>query len=258
MATSAATKLIRSMASHVPSRSLIGLRRLRDLPLSVLHRPHEPEFALLARFGWHEPNVVDIGANRGQSIRSLNMVLAAPRIVAVEPNPVLAAHLRQRYPEVEVHNMGMALEPGEMELHVPRYGHTWWDTRASLAPAEAAEFLDASNFARFDPRRAALESVVVPVGPLDDLDLSPQLLKVDVEGVDDLVVRGAERTIARCHPVMLIERPSEQTTGFLSGRGYRAMDYDPATARLVDPGQVAGAFNTFFLTDRHRSELGVD
>jgi len=40
---------------------------------------------------------------------------------------------------------------------------------------------------------------------LDQFHLHPNLIKVDVEGFEPYVIRGARETIARCSPVMLIE-----------------------------------------------------
>ncbi len=41
--------------------------------------------------------------------------------------------------------------------------------------------------------------------PLDSLNLKPQLIKIDVEGFEPLVIKGAERTISTYTPVIIIE-----------------------------------------------------
>jgi hypothetical protein len=48
--------------------------------------------------------------------------------------------------------------------------------------------------------------IVVPVMPLDDLELTDVgLLKVDVEGHELAVLRGAVETITRCRPSLVVE-----------------------------------------------------
>lgn len=40
---------------------------------------------------------------------------------------------------------------------------------------------------------------------LDSLELSPDFIKIDAEGMDLKVLHGAKETIARCHPTIMIE-----------------------------------------------------
>jgi hypothetical protein len=43
------------------------------------------------------------------------------------------------------------------------------------------------------------------VFPLDDLDLAVDFIKIDVEGMELEVLKGAQQLVARCHPLMMIE-----------------------------------------------------
>lgn len=247
-------RTVRSAISYVPSPSLLRARRARDLPDRWRGRPHELDFNLLSHFEWTTPRVVDVGANRGQTIESLRCVLDDPRITAVEPNPILARQLGALYGEsVDVRAVGIGHEPGQFDLHIPRYGHTLWDTRASLDPDEARAFLSPAFFAGFRPARAGLEEVVVRVVPLDSLELEPSLLKMDVEGMDLEAVQGALRTIQRCTPVMMIERPQGRTVDELREHGYSPYRYDHESRRLLTDD--TDGLNTFFLTETHIATL---
>jgi FkbM family methyltransferase len=58
------------------------------------------------------------------------------------------------------------------------------------------------------PARGA-EGVALPIRALDDLlaaDLAVDFVKIDVEGYELEVVRGASNTIGRCKPVMIVEQ----------------------------------------------------
>lgn len=245
----------RSVVSYVPAPSLLAARRVRDLPQRLRKRPHESEFAALGFFDWNTatsstPLVLDIGANRGQSIRSVRMVLDHPRIVAVEPNPHLAAYLERAFGEsVQVLNKGIAAEAGSVTLNVPRYGHTLYDTRASIDRAEAESFVSSEHFAGFRPDRAGIEAYSVEVLPVDALDLAPDIMKVDVEGMDHLVVEGALGTIDRCGPLLLVEEPQPATREMLRARSYEAYGFD-APARALRRGDTSG-LNTFFCQESH-------
>lgn len=245
-------RLLRTAASYLPSDVVMRARVLRDKPRQWLHTPHEPEFELLRVFDRPGEQVLDVGANRGQSIDSLRMVLTDPEIVGVEPIPHLCAYLERSRPGVRVINQGIAGEAGQMELHIPRYGQALFDTRATLRHARAAEFLNPANFAFFRPARSGVETSLVKIGPIDDLGLNPYIIKIDVEGMDEDAIRGGLQTITSNKPALLIERPSSGTTKLLDGVGYQAVCYEPRGKRLVR-AQTASQriFNTLYFTEDH-------
>lgn len=246
-------RIARTAASYVPSTSLLGVRRLKDLPARVRGVPHEEDLAILGRFSWKRPVVIDVGANRGQSIASFRAVLDDPQIVAIEPNPLLARALHERLgPGVRVVSSGLGSEASTVELHLPRYGHTVYDTRASLDRDEALAFLGPQEFWAFDGARAGLEHVSVPIQTLDALDVDPMLLKIDVEGVDGPVVEGGLETIRRSKPVIVIERPSPNAVDWLDGLGYVAARAAGSEGFML---RDMNGLNTFFLTDGHLREL---
>lgn len=64
----------------------------------------------------------------------------------------------------------------------------------------------------------------VPIARLDSLGLSPSFIKMDVEGSELAVLKGATETIERCRPVMYIEndKPLKQEAliAFIEELGY--------------------------------------
>lgn len=66
-----------------------------------------------------------------------------------------------------------------------------------------------------------------PVHALDQLDLRLDWLKIDTEGAELHVLRGAEATIARCHPTIMLEHHfhidpncERDCSAWLAARGY--------------------------------------
>jgi FkbM family methyltransferase len=245
-------RLLRAGVSYVPSASLMPLREMRDLPRRVRRRPHELDFQLLAHLGLVRAKVVDVGANRGQSIRSVRIVLDGPDIVAFEPNPMLASYLHRRFEsrgQVTVHPVALGAEKGEFELFLPRYGHTVYDTRASLAAEQPRAFLSSPWFVGFDPTRAHVDSATVQVVPLDAYDLEVDVLKIDVEGAADEAIRGGLETIERCTPFIIVEDPPVVTRERLNSIGYTDFSYDPQDDRLLTGDHAT--LNTVFLQSDH-------
>jgi len=49
---------------------------------------------------------------------------------------------------------------------------------------------------------------------LDEFRLSPDFMKVDTEGYEYFVLRGAEETLKRCHPVLVVEQKPGHASRF--------------------------------------------
>ena len=119
----------------------------------MTRKPHESDYLAFRHFAPRQPKVVDVGANRGQAIESLRRVLHDPAIWSFEPNKDLALYLQRRFTaeEVKVYPNGLGSSNGTMTLYMPKYGHTVWDTRASIHESEARKHLSADTFWRFSP-----------------------------------------------------------------------------------------------------------
>lgn len=239
--------VFRTLGSYIGGLDSPRVREIRDTLLKFgRDAPHEPDFgALPSLIRTEAAQVVDVGANRGQSVRSLRLVLPSPHIVAFEPNPRLAGYIKRRYPSgVEVHEVALGRTTSQLNLYLPRYGRWSWDTRASLEAEAAEAAFSEEDFWRFDPNRVTVDHISVPVRALDAFELSPDLIKVDVEGRERAVIEGALATIARSRPVLLVEGDGAAVEDALNGLGYGRFRWDPETDEL---GAGPGKLNTFLL-----------
>jgi len=159
----------------------------------------------------------DIGANTG--FYSLLAARAGAAVVrAYEPVPPIADLLLHNCEQtfgvgagagtgpVTLHRLALSDRCGEATLFLPDQGHGLVETSASLNP----EF-----------RAVHSGSLVVPLSTLDqhlaDVPLDEGLtlvLKIDVESLEPQVLQGAEQTIARRRPAVLIEILPGSDLGF--------------------------------------------
>lgn len=125
----------------------------------------------------------DIGANRGDHTKL--MLARGAKVVALEPQPSLAAQLAQRLTNATVLAMAAGDAPGQAELHL-------------AAGRDDVASLEASWANHCDVPLTWENSVQVPVTTVDRLihdHGEPTLLKIDTEGFEDRVLRGLSRPV---------------------------------------------------------------
>ncbi len=188
-------------------------------------RTYEPEVSSVLRQVLSPGGtLVDVGANMGWfSLLGASVVGPAGRVVAVEPNPANVALLAS---SVE--------ENGFTNVQV-------FTVAASDRTGAVALETDGSNGRVIvidgPPHQPVRASWVVAAQPLDEL-VGPagvgrvDVVKLDVEGAEPLVLRGAASVLERCRPVVITEfypealdaSPWGSAAGYLEmlrGLGYR-------------------------------------
>ena len=188
----------------------------------VLRQPFEPEFRLLGRIELGAGVILDIGANRGQSIDAIRLFQPTARIEAFEPNGFLADQLARRHASdraLQLNRFGLGDVPARAPLHVPYYCGFMYDGLASFDRAEAAGWIGPHSMAWFDARRLETREVVCEVRMLDELSLEPSFVKMDVQGFEPHVLEGGARTLRRHKPLILMEN-SPGAEGWLAREGW--------------------------------------
>jgi FkbM family methyltransferase len=209
---------------------------------------HDRDFAALARLlQGPRPVVIDIGAHFGHSIESIKAIFPGAVIHAFEPNP--ACHealeaLRTRCPDsVFVYRYGLGAIVETKPLYVPR-------AAVAMLSEEDSRRDDVDRSWVADELRSPRSSdphvmeVELRVG--DELAISPDLVRIDVEGAEFEVLTGLIETLQRSRPVLLIENSRlEIVTPFLLELDYVPFCWHDETARLAP--YDGRAVNVFYL-----------
>ncbi len=138
--------------------------------------------------------LLDVGANRGQFSLMLRLLQPHVPIHAYEPQPGEAAVYRSVFhgaADVQLHETALGDQPGTAELHLSGRRDS-----SSLLPIGE---LQATLFAG----TAEVGTLGVPVATLDSLEShwresSRAMLKLDVQGFELSVLRGARAALKRC------------------------------------------------------------
>jgi len=139
----------------------------------------------------------DVGANTGLYSVLAARHLGGDRVHAFEPVPTIAGlcrdNLKLNSVAVTVHEVALSDRIGAATIYLPDAGHGLIETSASLSP---------------DFKSSAQPSFSVPTTTIDQLrpDFGAMsVLKVDVEGFEAQVLRGAEETIRSDQPIIAVE-----------------------------------------------------
>jgi FkbM family methyltransferase len=236
-------------------RAYALLRRVKITLRHLARRPHEPDFAGFALFPQRAGGLfLDVGANSGQSALAFRLYNRRSPILALEPNPALAADLRwagRLIRGFEFMVVAAGPEPGEATLYVPSIGQVEISGEASLLPSDdPAAYWQSRHLERGGAPlggAAGERRVRVDVVRVDDLRVAPAFVKIDVEGYALGVLQGMERTLRDHRPVVLAEVGDEgdALVAWLDERGFEAKIYEPASRSLRPP--TASAQNLFFV-----------
>jgi FkbM family methyltransferase len=236
-----------------------GVERLRrDLQHTwqrMMRLPFDPDFAALRMMAPRADELLlDVGSNQGLAIGAMRLFRPGSRIVAFEPNRRLAENLRRRFAgdrSIAVHDVGLDEAASNRTLYLPRYRGYPFFGLASMIREEAEGWLSEATMAGFDGRDLEVEALPCAVKPLDAFELRPTFIKLDVQGVEDRVIRGGMRTIEASRPVLMIESGASiaRCEALLQPLGYRTVACDGRG--WTD--DVRGRMNVFMLSGESNS-----
>lgn len=174
-----------------------------------MRRPHERDFRALALLNFNNPPLlVDAGGNVGQSVLSLYTLFPNAKVLSFEPNPTVFRKLQRltkKFPQLTVIPNGLSNETGEAELFIPSYNGNALSGLASFDYESAQGWLSKKWVAGFDPKKLTVTSKRVSLARLDDLELEPDFIKIDVQGLEYRVLAGGLETIRKYRPVIMAE-----------------------------------------------------
>jgi FkbM family methyltransferase len=191
----------------------------------------EPGLCLLPALITEPGAALDIGANRGDYTYVIQHVVGSGDTYVIEPLPVMCKRLRRLFPKAKILNMALSDRPGVMEMKIPLVDGKPLRSRATL-----------ERFNEIGETGALYEKVSVNTldALCDSLGICEiRYIKIDVEGHERQVFRGARKTLSRCHPILQIEieqrhhrEPIESMFAEVAEQGYAGFFFDQASNRL--------------------------
>lgn len=145
------------------------------------------------------PVVIDVGANLGVVALAISSIRPTGTVHAFEPGSQACKDLRasvaaNHFENVRCYQDALGGHDGTAVLVAPK-----WDASGSFIAGDfAASALHVSN--------PEVQVEEVAVRTLDSYGFQHvDLIKIDVEGQEDAVLRGATQTINKCQPIVIVE-----------------------------------------------------
>ena len=233
-------------------------------------RDHRAELAALRAAIAPGELAIDAGAHKGSFLYTLARAARPGRAIAFEPQPELASYLERacraaRLSNVTIERCALSDAEGERELLVPSDGFT-----------QGASFETSIGTER--PCRPVKVRTTTLDRYLQGNGTRVAALKLDVEGHEPALLRGAERTLAEHRPLLVLECEERhlgaggmaRLFAWLRERGYDGdfvergrlrplSEFEPSRHQRQGPGAFwneSGYCNNFVLRHRGR-DAGV-
>ncbi|MFB6420737.1 MULTISPECIES: FkbM family methyltransferase [Bradyrhizobium] len=229
----------------------------KDAAASYLPKPEYGGAAWTARA---DGLIIDIGANRGQSIRAFKKFRPQSSIVAFEPEPLSADRLKLRFAgdrSVSVLPYALGAKPGTIIIFVPSYGRWACDGMAATSREAATEWLsDSGRMYRFDQSKLTVSEHGIECRTLDSFAMAPSLIKVHAQGAELDILQGSERTLRQYQPALMCAFASDEISRFVSNIGYRPyVFHNGRFATGLAPRSITF---TWYLTEDHSRRVQIE
>jgi FkbM family methyltransferase len=180
-------------------RMTLDINDIRTAPFTILAEgPYEGfQAKILFKLGKESKQFLDVGANMGYYSLGLARINPLLNVQAFEPQPkthsVLSKNVisNQLSNQVTTHNIGLGSKEETLTMFIPAFTGS-----------------GGGSFADLHSEEGQAQKVVVPVKLLDDIipiDLSVDLMKIDVEGFEYEMLKGSLKTLIKFKPTVVIE-----------------------------------------------------
>jgi FkbM family methyltransferase len=139
-------------------------------------------------------NCIDIGCFKGEILQEVLKRCPNGKHMAFEPIPVFYEALQKRFhqKQINIHNIALSDNAGTTKFNY-------------VIDAPAYSGLKLRDY---DGKKPEIEIIEVKTDKLDDIlpnDYQVNFIKIDVEGAEFKVLKGANRTLTKSRPVIIFE-----------------------------------------------------
>ncbi len=225
-------KFVNFIKSFIEQRPFFWNLAWRFIHLNDIFLPHDPTYyALKLLINTKDDLIIDIGANTGISALSFRKLCPSNRIISFEPNIAHEDNLKsikKRIGNYEYELFGLGDKDDEFNLYIPKYKNIFLHTFSSIQKKSLLNALN-NHFNKKVLSKISIEVMRCKIKTLDSYNFSPSLIKIDVEGFEENVLRGSINTLRKHMPSLIFEvchGSLKEISSFLRGLGYEILNFD--------------------------------
>ncbi len=188
---------------------------------------YEKELAIIEQFADKSKDALDVGVYRG--VYSFKLSQNFKKVHAFEANPKLYPYIEKNLKKIihniSLYNFALSDKNGETILKLPK--------RSKSIFKNNIEELFQLGAASIHPHKTFKEyvEIVTKMKKLDDIKINNKIgfIKIDVEGHELEVIKGASRTIKENKPILLVEieerhskRTLNESISIINNFGYKS------------------------------------
>lgn len=178
---------------------------LFDYIMSISGFNFEKEYKIVNLIKKKLPIVVDIGANRGESIKNFLNLRKNLKIYSFEPKKKSFEFIKRKYKNknIKVFNFGIGNTQKKIDLYTPKiYNYEF----SGLSSTNFVNLNFRLNFF-FKKIKHNFKFIkeIIQIKKLDKLNLKADLIKIDAEGSELDIVKSSIKTIIKYKPLLIIE-----------------------------------------------------
>ena len=190
--------LVETFLPILYKRRIYKNQRTTNLDSLSDNRILEPELISLNQFIKKDDICFDVGANNGEYLYQLSRKVPEKNIYAFEPIPDLFQRLKRLFRKINIHRIAMSNQNTSSSFKIPVVKDQVMKSRGKL------------DTDIIEPEENGFELIKVTCMKLDDFCRENKIakidfIKIDVEGHEYSVLKGANSMIQKCLPTMLIE-----------------------------------------------------
>lgn len=171
-------------------RDFLGFRqRIQHPELIEIYQESDRIDKAMERIISDSFNCIDVGCHLGSTLSTMLKLAPLGHHIAIEPLPYKADWLKQKFPEVDVKQLALSDTPGEV---------TFYFNTAQSGFSGLHRQIENTTVEELTVKSELLDKIL-------PADYRVDFIKLDVEGGELAVLRGAESTLQRYRPVLLFE-----------------------------------------------------
>lgn len=184
---------------------------------------------------------IDIGANDGTSIRMINKFQSNVQIESFDP----IAKPKFKLKNVNFHSIGLSNKIEILEIYTPIIKGKFLSQYSSVYKEKLIQQITSDM--RLSEKQISIQKKSIEFQTLDHFHFKPFFIKIDVEGAELNVLKGARSTISKFLPVLLIEIQNltmyQEIEDFMAELNYLCIDSNKFLSVGIEMPEISGKFS---------------